>query len=317
MEFQNKIKELISKPFLSITEIIDIDNEECTSSKIHRIGHHSGTSPEKIVKSINHNNLTHVIDENDPQIKEQLELASNLVFIKKEIARNPLIFFLEFWGKSTKERDFLHLVYDPYANKELLLDELMDYVKKLTAKESNLNKIRIILDELVTNTLMHVPENEIKHKFRKAENLNEVIKSKKEDIHILLFATDKTVHIISVDQNGMIKIKDIFARLEEIYTKGISDSISWETKGARIGFRMILEYCRDLSIIVEKKSRSIVYASVDIASKSTSLRNIHLREVDSYLEKEKKQKESFISKVNDKNEQRKSGLKLENPKKRK
>lgn len=209
--------------------------------------------------------IRHIVQRSNIDHNKEIQLSQNMDSDPSCYFSFPLSTIFGIENPTAASEGEIRKYYFEVSNaseKNLILENIENYVKGLTKASSLLYEVMNTVDELFTNAIYNAPfvdkANERGGADRVLQNIK-IDENKKPSI----FAGHDHERIVvgCYDQFGSLNIEKLLSRIKGCYENELSSVINYDSGGAGIGTFMILESSASLYIGVQQGVKTLVCCS--------------------------------------------------------
>lgn len=209
--------------------------------------------------------LSYVMDKGFEQVVQEVnplfdtEILSSLI-----ISRAPEKFFefplsailnpAQVGPDAEKAANLLEINYHRSDQKSEVLSKIISAVRKISPRSTLLEDVRLVADELFSNSLYNAPfvaQNKV------IERSEKIVLDPAQGGRFLLGADAERVLIVCEDSFGSLDLDSLVVRMKNCLESGKGKMINTGQGGAGIGTYMIFETCVSLYTAVDKSKKTI------------------------------------------------------------
>ncbi|MGE4132174.1 MAG: hypothetical protein AB7F86_11090 [Bdellovibrionales bacterium] len=230
------------------------------------------TPPGEVVKYAVERGVRQIVQDSSPHFDVELSCAVEMLDKPETFFSHPMATLLTPDSVSDESEKSLKLWSDTYSKsdeKDRIVHDLGNVVSALARPQSLVDDVRLVADELFTNSLYNAP-GAGQSGTKKRNQAVELVPGK--SCTMKLGKSDSRLVLICEDMFGSLRVDSYLNRMLECYRDGVRTAMRWGDGGAGIGCYLIFESCMSLSIGVQPGVKTLV-ASVFALDKGIRARH--------------------------------------------
>jgi hypothetical protein len=191
--------------------------------------------------------VNHIVQTSNTSSEAEIKLSSTMILSPEEFMNYPLSLILGIekpTAETEKQASGVSFQIGEIDDKSKALNKIDEFVVKHSNRGSLATDIRLVADELITNSIFNAP-------YVNLENSNSPMPRDSNQIKIdparkpLVFAgaTDDRIVLGCTDYYGRLNIKKLIERIQQCYVNGPRQMMNFGPGGAGIGSFMIFDSC--------------------------------------------------------------------------
>lgn len=208
------------------------------------------------------NHVQHVVQDSNLSPVTELELSSMVSKSPDLFFKFPLSSIFAKSAPTTETEAALSKVSFKLSNiseRAAVQEEIVQLMESSRASKTLIGDVRMVSDELITNSVYNAPHREkgtVSRDANRAEDRVQIDPEKKP--HFFAASDEERLVVGCTDQYGSLNVKKFFERIRTCYVSNPGNVVNFGAGGAGIGAFMMLESCASFYIAVDEGQSTTV-----------------------------------------------------------
>lgn len=225
-------------------------SEEVRDFTRHCLAISDSLDPNSVLRTVRDTELSHLVQTSNPVVENEMYASAQIIADANAFFSCPIKGILRPKINSKTNTNNFQMVFNSSKQKNDFLEGLKIYLSGFVKRESTIDEILLIADEMFSNAIFNAPY--INSVGAKGVNRNEGEVTSDKSAVFLAGCTDNQLALCCIDQYGSLDLNALLERIYKCYDQGAEEVMDKTGKGgAGLGVFLVFDGSSSLYSLVK------------------------------------------------------------------